>query len=149
MLTKLLLAYAITALIFGVLDAIWLRNAGPMLYRPALGDLLADKFRVGPAIAFYLIFIAAITYFAVFPGLLSADASSASFFAGPRLAMIHGAFLGLVCYATYDLTNQATLKVWPVSITLIDIAWGTVATALSTGLSTLIMVRFFGGLGGA
>jgi uncharacterized membrane protein len=144
---KLLLAYAVTALIFGALDAIWLRYATPNLYRPALGELLADKFRIGPAIAFYVLFTAAITYFAVFPGLLSADATSTSFFAGTRLAMIHGAILGLVCYATYDLTNQATLKVWPVQVTLIDIAWGTVATALTTGLSTLLMTRVFGGLG--
>jgi uncharacterized membrane protein len=146
MLAKLLTAYAVTALIFGALDAIWLRYASPMLYRPALGDLLADKFRVGPAIAFYVIYIAAITYFAVFPGLLSADATSTSFFAGPKLAIVHGAILGLVCYATYDLTNQATLRAWPIQVTLIDLAWGTVATALATGLSTLIMIRVFGGL---
>ncbi|MBN8501866.1 MAG: DUF2177 family protein [Sphingomonadales bacterium] len=148
MLAKLLTAYAVTALIFGALDAIWLRFASPALYRPALGDLLADKFRVGPAIAFYVIYVAAITYFAVFPGLLSADAGNASFFAGPRLAVVHGAIVGLVCYATYDLTNQATLKNWPVHVTLIDLAWGTAATALATGLSTLVMIRFFGGLAG-
>lgn len=143
---KLLLAYAVTALIFGVLDAIWLRNASPMLYRPALGEVLTDKVRIGPAITFYLIFTAVLTYFAVLPGLLSADGAATNFFAGVRLSMIHGAVIGLVSYATYSLTNQATLKTWPVQVTLIDLAWGMVASALAAGTATLVMIRLFGGL---
>jgi uncharacterized membrane protein len=60
-------------------------------------------------------------------------------FAGVANAVLNGALLGMICYATYDLTNQATLKHWPVSLTLIDIAWGMSATALASGVSALAL----------
>jgi len=141
MLVKILMAYAVAALAFGILDAVWLRNAAPLLYRPALGDLLAEKFRWGPAIAFYVLFIAALTYFAVLPGLLSAGSNATTIFAGVPLSIMHGMFIGLVCYATYDLTNQATLKVWSTQMTLIDIAWGASATALASGLAVFAVQK--------
>ena len=147
MLVKILMAYAVAALAFGILDAIWLRNAAPLLYRPALGDLLADKFRIAPAIVFYVLFIAALTYFAVLPGLLSAGSIAQTYFAGVPLSILHGMILGLVCYATYDLTNQATLKVWPVHITLIDMAWGTFASGFAAGMATFVVSRLSPGLG--
>ncbi len=147
MLVKILMAYAVTALAFAVLDAVWLRNAVPMLYRPALGELMTDKFRMGPAIAFYLLFTAALTYFAVLPGLLSANAAASTMFAGVPLSILHGMLIGLVCYATYDLTNQATLKVWPVQVTLIDLAWGTVASGFAAGFATFVVSRLSPGLG--
>ena len=62
------------------------------------------------------------------------------------LSILHGAILGLVCYATYDLTNQATMKVWPTQLTLIDMAWGTVASGFAAGLSTFVVTRVAGGL---
>ena len=146
MYAKLLLAYVVAALAFGLLDAIWLRNSAPALYRPAIGELLADKFRLAPAVAFYVIYIAALTYFAVVPGILSNGAIGTTSFAGVPLSILHGALVGLVCYATYDLTNQATMKVWPVQVTLIDMAWGTVASGFAAGLSTFVVTRFAGGL---
>lgn len=146
MYAKLLLAYVVTALAFGLLDAIWLRTAAPVLYRPALGDMLADKFRLAPAVAFYVIYVAALTYFAVVPGILSNGAIGTTSFAGVPLSILHGAILGLVCYATYDLTNQATMKVWPTQLTLIDMAWGTVASGFAAGLSTFVVTRVAGGL---
>jgi uncharacterized membrane protein len=127
----LALAYLTAGLAFGLLDFLWLRWAGPNLYRPVLGDLLAPSFRVGPAVAFYLIYIAAIVWFAVRPGVAL----------GVPVAVLNGALLGLVCYAAYDLTNQATLKVWSTQITLIDIAWGAAATALASGLATLAVLK--------
>jgi uncharacterized membrane protein len=142
MLTKYLMAYGVAALAFGILDAIWLRNAAPLLYRPALGDLLADKFRIAPAIAFYAIFIAGLTLFAVIPGLMSAPMEAASPWFGVRGSIALGMAFGLVCYATYDLTNQATLKVWPIHVTLIDLAWGTVASGFAAGLATFVVSRF-------
>ena len=146
MLAKIFMAYAVAALAFGALDAVWLRKAAPLFYRPALGDLLGGKIRVGPAIAFYVIFIAGLTYFAVLPGLLSAGSVGQTMFAGTPLSILHGMIVGLVCYATYDLTNQATLKAWPVQVTLIDLAWGAVASGFAAGLATFVVSRFSPGL---
>ena len=145
MYAKIVMAYVATALVFGVLDAVWLRSAGPLLYRPALGTLLADKFRLAPAITFYVIYIAGLTYFAVVPGILSNSAAGASVFAGVPLSVLHGALIGLIAYATYDLTNQATMKVWPSHVTLIDMAWGSVASGFAAGVATFIVTRFGGG----
>ena len=122
---KWITAYAAAGLSFGVLDFLWLRWAGPNLYRPALGDLLAPSFRAAPALIFYALYIAAMVWFAVRPGLEQ----------GVPFAVLNGALLGGIAYATYDLTNQATMKVWPVQITLIDIAWGAAATALASGIA--------------
>lgn len=116
---KYLIAYLGTGLVMGVLDAIWLVLAGPRLYRPAIGSLLADKPDMRAAVAFYLIYVFGIVMLAVLPALRE-DAMSR--------AALSGAVLGLVAYATYDLTNQATLKIWPVHVTLIDLAWGTIVT---------------------
>jgi uncharacterized membrane protein len=130
---KWILAYVATGAVFGVLDALWLRWAGPNLYRPALGELLAGSFRLAPAIAFYLLYIAAIVWFAVRAGHAHG---------GVGAAMLNGALLGAICYATYDLTNQATMRVWPVHVTLIDIAWGAFATAVAAGFGCWAAARF-------
>ena len=145
MYAKIVMAYVATALVFGMLDAVWLRNAGPLLYRPALGELLADKPRLAPAIIFYAIYIAGLTYFAVVPGLLSNSAAGATAFDGVPLAVLHGALIGLLAYATYDLTNQATMKIWPSHVTLIDMAWGAVASGFAAGVATFVVTRFGGG----
>ena len=123
----------------------WLRTAGPLLYRPALGELLADKFRLAPALTFYAIYIAGLTYFAVVPGMLSSGAMASSSFAGVPLAVLHGTLIGLLAYATYNLTNQATMKVWPSHVTLIDMAWGAVASGFAAGVATMVVTRFGGG----
>lgn len=120
-----IIAYLAAGVSFGILDALWLRWAGPNFYRPALGDLLAEQFRMGPALVFYLLYIAAMVWFAVRPGIVL----------GAPHAVLNGALLGGIAYATYDLTNQATLKVWPVHVTLVDIAWGASATALACGIA--------------
>ena len=125
-------AYLAAGLSFGLLDALWLRWAGPNLYRPALGELLAPTFRAAPALVFYLLYIAAMVWFAVRPGLAQ----------GVPHAVLNGALLGGIAYATYDLTNQATLKVWPAHVTLIDIAWGSTATALASGIAAYVVLRF-------
>ena len=116
---KLALAYAGTALTMAAMDAVWLTVAGPKVYRPALGDLLVEGFRLGPAVAFYILYVAGIVIFAVRPALASGRWTE---------AVLMGALFGFFCYATYDLTNMATLKVWPMYITLMDIAWGAVLT---------------------
>lgn len=120
-----IIAYLTAGIAFGILDALWLRWAGPNFYRPALGDLLAEQFRMGPALVFYLLYVAAMVWFAVRPGMAL----------GVPHAVLNGALLGGIAYATYDLTNQATLKVWPLHVTLVDIAWGASATALACGVA--------------
>lgn len=120
-----IIAYLAAGISFGILDAIWLRWAGPNFYRPALGEQLAEQFRMGPALVFYLLYIAAMVWFAVRPGMAL----------GVPHAVLNGALLGGIAYATYDLTNQATLKVWPTYVTLVDIAWGASATALACGVA--------------
>jgi uncharacterized membrane protein len=124
---KWIAAYLSAGVSFGVLDALWLRWAGPNLYRPALGELLAPAFRAPPAGVFYLCYIAGMVWFAVRPGIEL----------GVPHAVLNGALLGALCYATYDLTNQATLKVWSGSISAVDIAWGAAATALASGIAAL------------
>jgi uncharacterized membrane protein len=130
---KWIVAYGAAALAFGALDAMWLRWAGPNLYRPVIGGILADNFRLAPALVFYLIYIAGMVWFAVRPGVVAGSVST---------ALLNGALLGLLCYATFDLTSQAVMKVWSTRISLMDMAWGTFATALAAGVSCWAVLRF-------
>lgn len=118
---KHLAAYLGAGFAFALIDAVWLTTVGPKLYRPALDDVLADQFNLPAAIAFYLVFIAGVLMLAILPAVREG--------AGWTRAMANGAMLGFVAYATYDLTNQATLKIWSLKVTLADIGWGTVLTA--------------------
>ncbi len=145
---KWLIAYVAAGLAFGLLDFLWLRWAAPNLYRPLLGDLLADKVSIAPALVFYLIYVGAIVWFAVVPGMGMGvplnvfGAVLPGVFAGVANAVLNGALLGLVAYGAYDLTNQATLRTWPLSLTLIDIAWGMSATALASGVSAFALKQY-------
>ena len=124
---------AITAaLVFGALDAVWLSWAGPNFYRPRLGDILADSFRMMPALVFYAAYIAAIVWFAVRPGLSL----------GIGAAALNGALLGAICYATYALTNQATMRTWSTTVTVADIAWGAFATAVAAAAASFAAAKF-------
>lgn len=125
---KWVIAYASAAVPFGILDAFWLSWAGPNFYRPAIGELMADSFRVGPAAVFYFLYVAGMVWFAVRPGLKH----------GTRHAALNGALLGALCYATYDLTNQATMKIWPTYVTVTDICWGAFATSVAATVATFI-----------
>ena len=116
----LLTAYGAAALAFLAIDAVWLSTMANLLYRPLLGDLLAPGFRLAPAVVFYAIYIAGIVFFAIRPALATGRLATAA---------LNGAALGFVAYGTYDLTNQATLRDWPVIITVADMVWGTVLTA--------------------
>ena len=118
----LLIAGPITAVVFLALDAIWLTTMADRLYRPALGRLMLDRFEPVPAIMFYVVYLVGVLAFAVVPGLESRRWTTALGF---------GALLGLVAYATYDLTNQATLRDWPWRVTAADLCWGTFVTAVA------------------
>lgn len=138
-----LIAYLATGLTFGLLDALWLRWAGPNLYRPVLGELLAPSFRLAPALIFYLLYIGGIVWFVVrpeFPSAVTPDMLKLANYV-PK-AIMNGALLGGLCYATYDLTNQATLKTWSWHVTLIDIAWGAAATALASGAGAFAVIQY-------
>jgi uncharacterized membrane protein len=128
-------AWIATAVAFAVLDAIWLSNAAPKIYRPLIGEMLMDGMRLGPAIAFYLIYVSGLTFFAVSPALEKNSLLS---------AVLVGAAFGFVAYATYDLTNHATLRVWDIRMTVIDMAWGTIASALAAGAGFWVAQRFSG-----
>lgn len=119
---QVLIAYPVTALIFVALDAVWLSLTVERLYRPALAHLMLDQVQLGPAAVFYVLYILGVVVFAVTPALESGRWST---------AFGLGALLGLVAYATYDLTNQGTLKDWPWQVTIADLCWGTFATAVS------------------
>ncbi|WP_029004448.1 DUF2177 family protein [Azorhizobium doebereinerae] len=123
------LAYAATAVVFLAADALWLTVMGARFYKPLMGDMVLEAFRPAPAVAFYLIYVAGIVVFAIAPALGSGRWTT---------ALLNGALLGLSAYATYDLTNQATLKTWPLALTLVDMAWGTALTATAASLGFLI-----------
>jgi uncharacterized membrane protein len=121
---KFSVAYGSAALTFLVLDAIWLSTMTGLLYRPVLGPILADQVRLVPAIAFYVLFVGGIVYFGIAPALETGRWTT---------ALLNGAVFGLLAYATYDLTNHATLELWTTKITLADMAWGSfVSGAAST-----------------
>ena len=118
-LPRLLAGYVLTALVFFAIDLVWLGVVARGLYRRYLGDFLADQPNWTAAIIFYLLFIVGILVFAVMPALERHSASH---------ALLYGALFGLFTYATYDLTNLATLQGWPLGIVFIDIAWGMALT---------------------
>lgn len=131
--TKYLIAFVSSALIFGALDAMWLRWAGPNFYRPVIGEIMADDFNMAPAAVFYFLYLLGMMWFAIRPGLQSGDVGT---------ALLNGILLGALCYATYDLTSQAVLKVWATKISVVDIMWGAFATGTSSALATWVTLRF-------
>ena len=109
-------AFLIAAVTFGIVDTIWLKFVANSLYREKLGSMLAKKPNWIAGILFYVIFLIGIVVFVISPAEDIAD------------VIWKGALYGLITYATYDLTNQATLKKWPVAITIIDLCWGVFAS---------------------
>jgi len=121
--------YLITLVIFTLIDLVWLLFISRKLYQEKIGHLMAPKANMAAAAIFYLLFIAGIVFFVVNP---AAEKQSVLYALGA------GAFFGLVTYATYDLTNLATLRDWPVSITIIDLAWGSFVTGTTSAIATWI-----------
>jgi uncharacterized membrane protein len=117
---RYLVAWLGAGLVLAGLDAIWLTATNATLYRPVLGSVLILGFRPVPAVLFYLIYLVGVVIFGVTPAIRSGHW---------RDATTMGALFGFFAYATYDLTNQATLVVWATKITMLDISWGTILTA--------------------
>lgn len=126
-------AWISAGLIFIALDAIWLSQVGPRLYKPLIGELLAPRVELGAAAAFYVLYISGLVALAIAPALERG---------GLGKAILLGAVVGLVAYGTYDLTNQATMRVWDLRITLADMAWGAFVSAAAAGGAYAVASRF-------
>jgi len=129
-----LFAYAGTFLTLLVCDGIWLGLVARNFYRDQLGALMLPSPNIAVAALFYLFFAAAVVVLAVLPSLLAGSIAT---------ALIHGAILGLAAYGTYDITNLATLRNWPLTMSLIDMAWGTLLTGV-TAVGVYLAVRILG-----
>jgi uncharacterized membrane protein len=115
--------YLATFIAFLAVDAVWLAFVARTFYRKYLGFLMAPNPNWLAAILFYLLFVVGILVLVVLPGLETGSL---------KTTLLRGALFGLVAYATYDLTNLATVKDWPLIVTVVDMIWGTV---LSTAVS--------------
>lgn len=125
--------YLIALVVFLVMDLFWLGVVASKLYRQHLGFLMADKINWPAALLFYLVFIGGAVFFVINPALAKQSMG---------YALGAGAFFGFLTYATYDLTNLATLKDWPVAITVIDLIWGTVLSASVSTITYYMVNRF-------
>lgn len=125
-------AYIATLVFFLAADFIWLGYVAFGWYRSQIGHLLADTVNFPAAVLFYAIYCIGIVYFAVMPALTAG---------GVFKAAMLGAMFGFFCYATYDMTNLATLKGWPLAMSLVDMAWGTVLTGASAAAGAYVAGR--------
>ena len=116
--------YVISLIAFLVIDIIWLGFLARTFYRRHLGFLMAQDVNWLPAIIFYLLFVSGIVVFVLVPGLKEGSL---------KITLVRSALFGLITYSTYDLTNHATVKEWPLIVTVVDLVWGTMLT-VSVGL---------------
>jgi len=124
------LAYVASLILFAAVDVTWLMTMGARLYKQTLGDILLPSVNIAPAIAFYLIYPAGLVLFAIVPALKSG---------GVSYALLNGALFGFFAYATYELTNYATLRNWTLQITIVDIAYGAIASgAVAAAVTALV-----------
>lgn len=130
--------FVVIAVAFGALDFVWLTQTVDRLYRPVIGPIMADQVRIAPAALFYVIYVTGMVGFAAGPGLATGDW---------RGALLRGAALGFLAYATYDLTNQATLRLWATRVTVADLIWGTFATAAASAVGVAVTARIVKTLG--
>jgi|SRR6185312_8990717 len=131
---KLITSYFIALLSFFALDMVWLGLISKNYYKQKLGFILSDNPNWAAAIVFYLVYIGGILFFAVNPSLKEARWQT---------AILNGALLGALCYATYDLTNMATIAKWPIEIVIIDIIWGMVLTGSVSVITYLLTEKIF------
>lgn len=118
---KYVVAYVAAAAVFVAVDFVWIGLIAQKLYRRELGSLLLDKPNLAAAVPFYLLYLAGTVYFATRPGLAAGSWT---------VALVNGALFGLMAYATYDLTNMATLKDYSWTVVAVDLAWGVFITAV-------------------
>ena len=126
--------YSVAFVVFFAIDLVWLGVVAKNMYKEHLGFVMSPNVNWVAAIGFYMVFIAGLIFFALNPAI---EKNSVMY------AFLVGGFFGLITYATYDMTNLATLKDWPVFITVVDIIWGTVLCSLTTTVSFLVL-KFIG-----
>lgn len=125
-----LIAYSITLVSLLIVDGAWIALVMDKIYKSHVPHLLADSFTLWPAAIFYIIYAFGICYFVVFPSMTQ----------GFSLTVFgSGLLLGLLAYCAYDLTNHATLRDWPLFITVLDIAWGSFVTGLVALFTSWLM----------
>ena len=124
--------YVATLLAFTVIDFVWLGFVAHGYYRSQIGHLLAGDVNLPAAAAFYLIYALGLVIFAVQPAVAGGGVSK---------ALMLGAMFGFFCYATYDLTNLATLKNWTLPVSLVDMAWGAVLSGIAAAAGAWVAGR--------
>nr|WP_136659634.1 DUF2177 family protein [Nitratireductor sp. XY-223] len=129
-------AYLVTALVFFVIDYLWLAYIAGGFYRSQLGAYMLDQPRLGVAAVFYVLYVAGIVVFAVLPALKEQSLLT---------ALMLGALLGLVAYGTYDVTNYATLRNWPLTVLVVDIVWGMALTAAASASGYALTRTYWAG----
>ena len=122
-------AYLVTAVVFLAIDYVWLARIAGGFYRTQLGAYMLDQPRLGVAAVFYIFYVAGIVIFAVLPAMREQSVLT---------ALLFGALLGGVAYGTYDVTNYATLRDWPLAVLIVDITWGVVLTSVSAAAGYMI-----------
>lgn len=130
---KYIALFLTSTVIFFAIDMLWLGFVAKNFYREKLSFIFTGEVNWPAALIFYLIYIIGILYFAILPALNTGNWN---------LALLNGALLGFLCYATYDLTNMATIKQWPLIVVVVDIIWGTVLTGSVAVLSYFVASRF-------
>jgi uncharacterized membrane protein len=125
--------YLATLLVFAGIDFIWLGFVAQGYYRSQIGHLFADQVNMPAAVAFYLVYVLGLMLFAVQPALAAGGVSK---------GFMLWALFGLFCYATYDLTNLATLKNWSLPLSLLDMAWGALLSGIAAAAGTWVAGRF-------
>lgn len=127
------IAYVATLAAFTLIDLVWLGVVAKDFYRRELGPLMADPINWAAGVAFYAIFALGIVIFAVMPALTAG---------GSMRAGLIGAMFGFFAYATYDLTNLATTKGFPLRMALVDMVWGSALTGMAAAIGTAVALRF-------
>jgi uncharacterized membrane protein len=130
--SRILLTYAVSVPVFFIIDMIWLGVIAKGFYRNALEPLLTPNVNWIAAIIFYMLFLVGILIFALLPGM-----AKRSLVYTIELA----ALFGFIAYATYDLTNLATLRDWPLTLSIVDMIWGSFLSASTATMTYLIMSR--------
>ena len=131
---RMILAAVTTLITMGLLDAIWLTTMTARLYRRQLADLLLDHPDLRPAIAFYLLYAVGVLILVVLPAREYGWTLPS--------VIVRAVLLGVVAYGTYDLTNQATLRGWSPLVTVVDMAWGGLLTAVVASIAVTVVSRF-------
>lgn len=127
---QIILLYVVTATVFLVLDMIGIRYIVRPVFEPHVGHLLASPLRLGPAVVFYLLYVAGVLLFVSWPALKAGS---------PMQALLLGAVLGAMCYGTYEMTNYATLADWSWKQVVVDGLWGTFLTGFAAWVGVAML----------